>query len=200
MSLKNQFDSLREIKAAGFKIVNSKSIPTDDGACWEATLALGTQKLVRAMDGGYGGDVEIDILATPKLSVDTIRSRLKTFIALPPVQTLLKASLIEYEGYSLEFKTITQAEFDAKKAEILARDVTLDNQAIELAIQSLADSHQSLASIKRKLKTCICFVKQGNDEKGEWHWVKAPDTPANREVLRKRDNIDYFLADLVAGL
>ena len=200
MSLKKKFDPLHAIKAAGFKLVNSKSIPTDDGACWEATLAFGAQKLVRVFDGGFGGDVEIDILATPKLPLDAIRSRLATFIALPAIQSLLKESLIESEGYSLEFKTITQAEFDAKKAKILAEDVALDNQAIELAIQSLADTHESLAAIKRKLKTCICFTKPGDDEKGEWRWVKAPDTPANREFLRKRDNVDYFLADVVAGL
>jgi len=200
MSLKKKFDPLHAIKAAGFKLVNSKSIPTDDGACWEATLAFGTQKLVRAFDGGFGGEVEIDILATPKLPLDAIRSRLATFIALPAIQSLLKESLIESEGYSLEFKTITQAQFDANKAKIMAEDVKLDNHAIELAIQSLADTHESLAAIKRKLKTCICFTTPGDDEKGDWRWAKAPDTPANREFLRKRDNVDYFLADVVAGL
>jgi len=200
MSLKAQLNTIREIKAAGFKVVNSKSIPTDDGACWEATLAFGTQKLVRAFDGGYGGEMEVDLLATLKLSSESIRSRLTAFVALPATQAMLKESLIEGEGYSLEFKTITQAEFDANKAKILAEDVMLTNANLELAMQALADSYETVAKIKRALKTYICFVQHGDDEKGDWRRVKAADTPANREFIRKRDNVDYFLADLVAGL
>ena len=159
MSLKAQINAIREIKAAGFKVVNSKSVPTDDGACWEATLAFGTQKLVRAFDGGYGGEMEVDLLSTPKLSPELIRSRLTAFFALPATQAMLKASLIEGEGYSLEFKTITQAEFDANKAKILAEEVALTNEHLELAMQALADSYKTIARIKRALKTYICFVQ-----------------------------------------
>lgn len=200
MSLKAQIHSICEIKAAGFKLVNSKSIPTEDGACWEATLAFGSQKLIRAFDGGHGGEMEVDQLATPKLSPELIRSRLAAFFALPATQAMLKKSLIEGEGYSLEFHTITQAEFEVNKAKILADDVGLTNANLELAMQSLADSYETIAHIKRALKTYICFVQQGDDEKGDWRRVKAADTEANREFIRKRDNVDYFLADLIAGL
>lgn len=200
MSLKNQIAAIHAIRTAGFKIVNSKSIPTEDGACWEATLAFGTKKLVRAFDGGFGGELEVDFLSTPKLSVDVIRSHLATFFALPPVQALLKESLIESEGYSLEFKTITQAEFDANKAKIMATDIAMSNETLELAMQALADSYETIARIKRKLKTHVVFVVKGDDEKGEWSGCKTDDTPANRAFLQKRDNVDYFLADLVVGL
>lgn len=200
MSLKNQLTSLAEIKAAGFKLVGSKSIPTGDGACWEATLAFGTQKLVRVSNGGYGGPDETVVLATPKLPAEAIRKHIATFFAIPAVQRLLKDSQIEMEGYSLEFKTITQAEFDTKKAAILANDVPVSNEGIEMAVQAMADIHESLASIKRKLKTTICYVKKGGDAKGEWYCCKAADTPDNRAYIQKRDDVDYFLADLVAGL
>lgn len=200
MSLKTQLTSLREINAAAFKLVGSKSINTHDGACWEATLAFGTQKLVRVSNGGYGGPDETHLLATPKLPIEVIRKQIATFFAIPAVQRLIKASLIEMEGYSLEFKTITQDEFDAKKAAILANDVAVSNEGIELAVQAMADLHQSLASIKRKLKTSICYVKKGGDEKGEWYSCKAIDTPDNRAYIQKRYDVDYFLADLVAGL
>lgn len=200
MSLKKQITSLREIKAAGFKLVGSKSIQTDDGSCWEATLAFGAQKLVQVSNGGYGGPNETDVLATPKLSAETIRARLASFFEIPAVQQILKDSLIESEGYSLEFRTITQAEFDVNKAAILAADVPVSKDNVELAVEAIADLDESLKQIKRRLKTCICFVSEGDDASGNWRWAKAADTPANRAILQKRDNVEYFLADLVGGL
>lgn len=200
MSLKNQIETLSAIHTAGFKLVGSKSINTDDGACWTATLAFGTQKLVRVSNGGYGGPDETEYLANPKLPIDTIENRLATFFTLPAVQALVKEGMIKSEGYALEFKSITQEEFEAKKAKILAANVAVTDEAIESAVQFLADTCETVAKLKRSLKNHVCYVKEGGDAKGEWYACKTADTPANRQFIQMRDTVDYFIADLLAGL
>lgn len=200
MSLKKTFNIARAIQAAGFKIVGSKSIGTHDGVCWEATLAYGTQKLVHASNGGFGGDNEIRYLETPKLSAASIRGHLETFFALPEVQEMLKDALVVGLGFSLEFGSITQAKFDAKKPEILATAVTINDESVGDAIMAMCATNDVLKVAKRDVKTKLCAMLEGDDAKETWHTWKAPDTPDTRVKVQAHNKVDCFLADLIVGL
>lgn len=200
MSLKKAFHIDRAIKAAGFKIVGSKSINTDDGVCWEATLAYGTLKLAKASNGGFGGEDEIGYLQSPKADLQQIRKHLQQFVDIPEAQEMLKHALIVGEGYSLEFGTITQAQFDAKKAEILANAVQLNDETVIAAIMAMCATNDVLKVAKRDVKTKLCAMLEGDDAKETWHTWKAPDTPQYRASVQAHNKVDCFLADLIHGL
>lgn len=200
MSLKKAFNIARAIKAAGFKIVGSKSINTDDGVCWEATLACGAQKLAHASNGGFGGEDEIRYLPSPKADLQQIRKRLQQFVDIPEAQEMLKHALIVGEGYSLEFGTITQAQFDAKKAEILASAVQLNDETVISAIMAMCATNDVLKVAKRDVKAKLCAMLEGDDAKETWRTWKAPDTPQNRASIQAHNKVDCFLADLIHGL
>lgn len=200
MSLKKAFNIARAIKAAGFKIVGSRSINTDDGVCWEATLACGAQKLAHASNGGFGGEDEIRYLPSPKADLQQIRKRLQQFVDIPEAQEMLKHALIVGEGYSLEFGTITQAQFDAKKAEILASAVQLNDETVISAIMAMCATNDVLKVAKRDVKAKLCAMLEGDDAKETWRTWKAPDTPQNRASIQAHNKVDCFLADLIHGL
>lgn len=200
MSLKKNLALIRAVHDAGFKLMGVSSIPSTDGACWVATLAHGKTKLARVSNDGLGGEDETDYLETKTLSLAAIREQISALIALPPVQELVKEYLIQQEAWSLEFKHITQEQFDDRKATILATPAPATSNAVELTIRFLLDARHDIATIKRYAKDRVCFVLVGDDEKGAWSWVKCPDTAENRAVLSQRKKIDYFLNDLVAGL
>lgn len=200
MSLKKQFALLLAVKNAGFKLVNTTSTNASDGPSWEATLAFGSSKLVRVSNGGYGGPDETDFLETQKLQMATIKAHLNTFLAIPVVQDCVKESLIQTETYSLEFGQMTQTEFDAKKAEIMASSVALTTDAIEITVQALADGYDSLKVIKREVKRGLCAAIGDDDAEGTWKTWKGQDTPANRAAVSAMYKVDYFLADVIAGL
>ncbi|CAN7631865.1 hypothetical protein [Massilia sp. LjRoot122] len=200
MSLKKAFNIARAIKAAGFKIVGSRSIGTDDGACWEATLAYGTQKLAHASNGGFGGDDEIRYLQSPKADLQQIRKQLELFFAIPEAQDMLKDALIVGEGYSLQFGSITQAQFNAKKAEILANPVQLNDETVIAAIMAMCATNDVLKVAKRDVKSKLSAMLEGDDAKETWHTWKGLDTPANRASVQAHHKVDCFLADLIDGL
>jgi len=202
MSIKKDLNIIRAVRAAGFNLVDSKSVGTDDGACWEATLAQGRTKLARVSNGGFGGPDETRFLETQKLSITVIRKALNEFFAIPEVQDVVRQNLVEQKGYELEYKHIDQEQFDAAKAEIDAKPVVASEEAVEMTVSYPADAHELLKRVKRQLKTNILFKieDQSNDAAASWYEVKAADTPANRAKLRERHKIDYFIADLVAGL
>lgn len=200
MSLKNALNIARAIKAAGFKIVGSKSIRTEDGHCWEAALAYGPRKLVRAGNGGHGGDDEIHYLNTAKLPVEAIRNHLGTFFDLPETQEMLKHALVVSLGFSLEFGTIIQPEFDEQKAIILAHPVALTDETVVEAIMAMCATNDVIKAAKRDVKSKLCAMLEGDDAKETWHTWKAPDTPETRAKVQAHNKVDCFLADLVAGL
>lgn len=204
MSLKKTFALIRAVQAAGFKLVDSKSIGTHDGSCWEATLAQGKTKLVKVHNGGYGGPDETYFLENQTLSMTSIKAALNQLFAIAEVERVVRDHQITLKGYDLKYQHITQEQFDAYKAEIEATPVTTSEEAIEAVVNELADGYDSLKRIKRQLKTKILFTQVDQSESGtavdSWYAVTAPDTPANRETLRKRHKIDCFLADLVDGL
>jgi hypothetical protein len=200
MSIKKAFNNARAIKAAGFKIVGRKSVNTDDGVCWEATLACGPQKLVHASNGGYGGDTEMRYLESPKLPLAAIRYHLGVLLALPEAQEMLKDALVVGLGFSLEFGTITQAEFDVKKAETLANPVAINDETVVDAIMAMCATNDLLKVAKRDVKAKLCVMLEGDDAKETWHTWKSPDTPENRAKVQAHNKVDCFLADLIAGL
>lgn len=200
MSLKKAFNIARAIKAAGFKIEGSKSINTDDGVCWEATLAYGTQKLVHASNGGHGADDEIRYLDTPKLTLSTIRTHLRTLFDLQEAQEMLKHALIVGEGYSLEFGTIDKVEFEAKKAEILANSVLLTDETVIAAIMAMCATNDVVKEAKRDVKSKLCAMLEGDDANETWHTWKWPDTPEKRALIQAHKTVDCFLVDLIVGL
>jgi hypothetical protein len=200
MSLKEAFNHARAIKEAGFKIVTSKSVDTDDGACWEATLAHGTQKLVRASNGGFGGPDEIEYLNSPKLSIAAIGERLSVFFAIPEAQAMLKHAKVVGLGFSLEFGTIIPAEFEAEKAKILANPVARTDDTVIEAIMAMCATNDVLKTAKRDVKSKLCAMLEGDDANETWHTWKGADTPANRAKVQAHNKVDCFLADLIAGL
>ena len=200
MSLKNALNIARAIQAAGFKIVGSRSIRTEDGHCWEATLAYGSHKLVRAGNGGHGGDDEIHYLNTAKLSVEAIRNRLVAFFELPEAQEMLKHALVVSLGFSLEFGTIIQPEFDERKAIILAHPVELADETVVEAIMSMCATNDLIKAAKRDVKSKLCAMLEGDDAKETWRTWKAPDTPETRAKVQAHNKVDCFVADLIAGL
>jgi len=200
MSLKKNLALIRAVHDAGFRLMGVSSLPSTDGACRVATLAHGKTKLARVSNDGIGGETKAHYLETKKLSLATIKEQISALIALPPVQELVKDYLVQQEAWSLEFKHITQEQFDERKVKILASPAPATSSAVELTIRFLLDARHDIATIKRFAKDRVCFVLVGDDAKGAWSWVKCPDTAENRAVLRQRKKIDYFLNDLVAGL
>lgn len=200
MSLKIALNIARAIKAVGFKIVGSKSIRTDDGHCWEATLAYGSHKLVRSGNGGHGGDDEIHYLNTAKVSVEPIRNHLATFFDIPEAQEMLKHALVVSLGFSLEFGTIIQPEFDEQKAIILAHPVALTDETVVQAIMAMCATNDVIKAAKRDVKSKLCAMLEGDDAKETWHTWKAPDTPETRAKVQAHNKVDCFLADLIADL
>lgn len=200
MSLKKNLALIRAVHDAGFRLMEVSSISSTVGACWVATLAHGRTKLARISNDGIGGQDETDYLETKKLSIAAINEQISALIALPSVQELVKDYLVQQEAWSLEFEHITQEQFDENKAKILASPALATRRAVELTTRFLLNARHDIATIKHYAKDRVCFVLVGDDAKGAWSWVKCPDTPENRAVLRQRKKIDYFLNDLVAGL
>jgi hypothetical protein len=200
MSLKKAFNTARAIKEAGFKIVGSKSIKTQDGICWEATLAFGSHKLVHASNGGFGADNEMRYLHSAKLSAEAIRDHLTTFFALPEAQEMLKHALVVALGFSLEFGTIDKTKYDEKKIEILANPVELCNDTVVDAIMAMCATNDVLKVAKRDVKSRLCVMLEGDDANETWHTWKTLDTVDARAKVQAYNKVDCFLADLIAGL
>lgn len=201
MTLKKDIELVVAVANAGFKLVGSKSIGTDDGACWEATLARGSQKLVTVSNGGYGGPDEVRPLQTAKNSIASIKAALADFVSIPQVRQIILDYRISIEAITLDMDRCTNEELEAKKAEILVGAVKADEESLGVIVGKLGDIKQTIAMLKRNLKTRILFVTAADEAKGQFSFVKGADTAANRETLKRRHpDIDYFVADVLGTL
>lgn len=201
MTLKKDIELVAAVANAGFKLVGSKSIGTDDGSCWEATLARGSQKLVMVSNGGYGGPDEVTALQSPKNPIASIKAALAEFVAIPQVRQVILDYRISMEAMSLKYDRCTKEEFEQKKAEIQSGPVKAGEEELGVIVGQLGDLKQTIAMLKRNLKTKVIWVTTKGDEKGEYISVKCADTAANREILKSRNpDIAYFVADVLATL
>lgn len=199
-SLKNDIALVLAVAAAGFKLTDSKSIDTDDGACWHATLVHGRTKIITVSDGGHGGGTESRYHATTPDAKVADKGSLEKLFAIPEVTAVVRSDLM----YSLDLKKefdrepkMTDADYAAAKADIESRFPVPTDESIESLIDKLAQATKFVEKIKRAMKTKLVFVFEGDDAKGAYVSCAIPDTPANRARLRKEQkrNIDYFMAD-----
>lgn len=201
MTLKKDIQLATAVATAGFKLTNCKSISTHDGACWEATLARGAQKLVHVWNGGYGGPDELRYHTDVRNSPAEIKQSLAVLMALPEVREIINDHHISMLAIDLEMERCTNDEFEQQKASILAGPVIMDDEAVEITTAHLADVKDTVAKLRRNLKTRIVWVSVEGEHTGEILSVKAADTAANREFLVRREQpIAYFVADVLGTL
>lgn len=204
-SLKSDIALVLAVAAAGFKLVDSKSVDTHDGACWHATLAHGRTKIVTVSDGGHGGGTESRYHAANAAAKAVDQASLEKLFAIPEVTAVVRSDLM----YSLDLKKefereakMTDADYAAAQADIEAGVPVPTDESIENLIDKLAQATKFVEKIKRAMKTKLVFVFEGDDAKGAYVSCAIPDTPANRDRLRKEQKrtIDYFMADLFGAV
>lgn len=200
-SLKNDIALVLAVAAAGFKLVDSKSVDTRDGACWHATLAHGRTKILTVSDSGRGGGTKSRYHATHAAAQAADKASLEKLFAIPEVTSVVRGNLM----YSLDMKKefhreakMTDADYAAAKANIETHIPVPTDETVESLIDKLAQATKFVEKIKRAMKKKLVFVFEGEDAQGAYVSCAIPDTPANRELVRKEQkrNIDYFMADL----
>lgn len=200
-SLKTDIALVIAVAAAGFKLTDSKSVDTEDGACWRATLVHGRTKIVTVSDGGHGGGTQSQYHAANPAAKAADKASLEKLYAVPEVTAVVRSDLL----YSLELKKefdreskMTDADYAAAKADIESHVPVPTDETIESLIDKLAQATKFVEKIKRAMKTKLVFVFEGDDAKGAYVSCAIPDTAANRARLRKEQkrSIDYFMADL----
>lgn len=196
-SLKQDLTLVAAIAAAGFKLTDSKSVPTDDGVCWRATLAYGRTKIVTVSNGGFGGPDETYFHATS----DVDKVYLAKLFAVPEVITAVRGHMVDSLKLNQMFNKVSEADFEAAKADIAVSLPTPTEDNIEFLVGRIADIAGMVTKLKRALKTKVLVVFEGDDAQGAYTEYKMADTPANRERLKQHVNrkIDYFVADLLGS-
>jgi len=198
-SLKNDIALVLAVAAAGFKLANCRSVGTDDGACWHATLVHGRTKIVTVSDGGYGGGTESEYhSAGGKTSVT---ADLEKLFAIPEVTAVVRGHLLYSLDLKQEFDKVSDVDYADAKAAIENSIPAPTDESVEALIDKLAQATRFADKIKRATKTKLVVVFEGGDAKGEYYSYAAPDTPANRAGVQRLDNrpIAYFMNDLFAS-
>jgi hypothetical protein len=198
ISLKQDIAFALAVAAAGFKLTNSKSVQTDDGACWQATLVHGRAMIVTVSNGGYGGPDECQFHATTDAAKAAAKASLEKLFAVPDVLLAVRGYLVSGLNLERQFEGLSEADYEAKKAEIFATVPTPTNDNVEFLVSRIADIDGAVASFKRAMKTKLLVVFEGDDEKGQYMTYKLPDTPESRARVKEhvKRKIDYFIADL----
>jgi len=198
-SIKQDIAFFVAIAAAGFKLTDSKSVNTHDGAAWHATLTHGRTKIVTVSNGGHGGPDQSDFHATTPAGKAADKVSLETLFAVPEVAAAVRGHMLFNLDLEKQYSKVEGFDYPAAEAEIAARvpDVTEDN--VEFLVGRIADIAGIVNSYKRAIKTKLLVVFEGGDAKGEYVTYKLTDTPANRDRVRQHEKnrtIDYFIADL----
>jgi hypothetical protein len=201
-SLKQDIAFFLAIAAAGFKLTDSKSVDTHDGAAWHATLTHGRTKIVTVSNGGHGGPDQSYFHATTDAAKAADRASLEKLFALPEVATAVRGHMLYDLELGQQFNKVSEADYVAGQADIAARVPVPTEDNIEFLVGRIADISGTVNSFKRSIKTKLLVVFEGGDEKGEYMTYKLADTPANRERLKQHEKnrkIDYFIADLFSA-
>lgn len=201
ISLKRDIALTVAVEAAGFKITNSKSIETEDGYAWYATLAHGRTKIVTVSNGGTGGDDQSDFHASTAGAKAADKLQLEKLFALPGVAEVVREHLLYNLNLNQQFNKVSDADYFACKDQIANAVPAPTVENVEYLVGYLDTALKIAKELKRALKTKLVYVLQGEDSKGEYRWYAVPDTPANRAGAQQRQGgkIDYFVADLFAS-
>jgi hypothetical protein len=201
MSIKSDIKWLQSIHAAGFSLVNNQSLTGRDGLCWNASLAYGRTKIVVASNGGYGGPDSLDFYEDPKQPRTALVANLEKFRKLPQVHQYVQA--VEIEGLDLrkELSRITEEQYAAEKAQIVAGESKIDDEAIASTIARMADITGFEKKLRRECKKKICVVTKDDVDTDSYYTHVVPDTPRNREAIKAhhKENFDFFIIDLLDG-
>lgn len=202
MGIKNNVLRLAAFHAAGFCLSGAKSIGTDDGYCWEATLCRGKRKLVTVSNGGYGGPDEVVIHVDAKNSDASIKADLAILYAAPVCVNFVRDHNIEMSRIDLRLERCTQEQFEATKARILAELPEMTEDALCMMVDDLRATKEEIARIKRQLKGKIAWLEKGKEDGDSYVSIKMEDTLANRKAIMEKygQTIGVFLADLLVGV
>lgn len=198
-SLKRDIALVLAFTNAGFKLTNSKSVTTHDGACWQATLAHGRTKIVTVSNGGFGGPDETQFHANSEASKAVDSESIETLFAVPEISAAVRAHMLDNLELQRQYDRLCESVYDIGKTDIESRVPAPTNDNLEFLIARIADVIKMVTSFKKATQTKLLVVFEGGDEKGEYVTYKLTDTPANREHVKAHEmsrKIDYFIADL----
>lgn len=197
-SIKNDIALVLAVAAAGFKLADHKSVDTDDGACWRATLVHNRTKIVTVSNGGHGGPDQSLYHATTDAGKAADKISLEKLFAVPEVAAVVRGNLRFDLDLKKEYDNVSEADYQAAKADIEAHVPMPNDDSLERFVDHLANSTKFAKKIERLMKTRLVFVFEGDDAKGGYASVAIADTPSNRDRVRQAQKrpIDYFMADL----
>lgn len=197
-SLKQDIALTLAIATASFKLSDSKSVGTDDGACWHATLVHGRTKIVTVSNGGYGGPDQSNFHATTEAGKAADKASLEKLFAVPEVLEAVREHLMSDVELARQYSNLSDADYEMRKTAIYTTTPIPNEGCIEFMVGRWADLEQSVNSIKREMKTKLLVVFDGDDAEGKYMFWKMPDTPENRERVKShaKRKIDYFMGDL----
>lgn len=187
------------ITTAGYCLSKAKSIGTEDGYCWTATLCFGKKQLVTVSNGGFGGPDEFHYKCDPlKKSFKDITNDLKVFSSVPLVDAYIKDHLISMQEMSWQFNRVTKDQFEQAKLAITEKTPPINEEIVGFIVDSLRSSKEELDKLKRSLKTKIAWFKKGCEDGNTYVTLKWEDTPEHREyLLNKYPEISIFINDVI---
>ncbi|WP_432263263.1 hypothetical protein [Cupriavidus sp. TMH.W2] len=204
MGIKSSIALYKGIVAAGFSLVKDRSVESHDGLCWNATLKHGQTEILQASNGGYGGPDEVHILLSAE---DQKQGALKPFIdklyGVSEVADSIRRQEIDSVNFRREHDIGEGTDFDAEIEAIKIAPLKRDEETIAGVIADFADAKKAVASLKRAVKTKICWIEKGPEaDSDSYTHVKMADNPENRAAVMKRygATIDVLIADLLQGL
>jgi hypothetical protein len=201
-SIKRDIAFVLAVAAAGFKLADSKSVTTDDGAAWRATLTHGRTKIVTVSNGGYGGPDESHFHASTPAGKATDKASLAILYAVPEVVAAIRGHMLYALDLDQQHNKVSELEYIAAQNNIQTQLPSPTEENVEFLVGRIADVTRTVNSFKRAIKTKLVIVFDGGDAKGEYMTYKLADTPANRERVKaqeKNRRIDYFIADLFSA-
>lgn len=198
-SIKRDIAFVLAVAAAGFKLADSKSVTTEDGAAWRATLTHGRTKIVTVSNGGYGGPDESHFHASTPTGKAVDKASLAILYAVPEVVAAIRGHMLHALDLDRQHNKVSEPDYIAAQKEIQAHLPSPTEENVEFLVSRIADLTGTVNSFKRAIQTKLVVVFEGGDAAGEYMTYKLTDTPANRERVKaheKTRRIDYFVADL----
>lgn len=201
-SIKRDIAFVLAVAAAGFKLADSKSVTTDDGAAWRATLTHGRTKIVTVSNGGYGGPDESHFHASTPAGKAADKASLAILYAVPEVVAAIRGHMLYELDLDQQHNKVSELDYIAAQNKIQTQLPSPTEENVEFLVGRIADVTGTVNSFKRAIKTKLVIVFDGGDAKGEYMTYKLADTPANRDRVKaqeKNRRIDYFVADLFSA-
>lgn len=201
-SIKQDIQFITAIEAAAFKLTKSKSVTTEDGAAWRATLSHGRTKIVTVSNGGYGGPDACQFHATTPVGEAADKISLGLLLAIPEVTAAVQRNMMFKLNLTQKYGKISDGEYAQAKANIETSVPTPTEDNIEFVVGRIADINGTVNTLKRAIKTKLLVVFEDGDEKGQYVTYSLPDTPVNRERVaahEKSRKIAYYIADLFSS-